>query len=82
MKALYHQTGKPPHACEAKKNADGTVDLSVGDQVIVTNCPVSKEPLDGHATLDADEKKAKEPDDKEKEKESDGGKDKEPKGKK
>lgn len=59
MKAHYHQTGKPPVACEAKKNDDGTVDLSVDGKLIVTGCPVSNEPLDGHATLVAEEKKAK-----------------------
>lgn len=53
--AFYHQANRPPLFCViAETHADGTVDLQVADQIIVTSCPVTSTAAPGTCTLTED----------------------------
>lgn len=50
--AFYHQANRPPLPCViAETHADGTVDLQIADQIIVTACPVTITAAPGTCTL-------------------------------
>jgi hypothetical protein len=50
--AFYHQANRPALFCVvAQTHADGTVDLQVADQIIVTACPVASTAAAGTCTL-------------------------------
>lgn len=51
MKALYHQHAREPQEFDAKKNDDGTFDLSRAGEVVISKCPVSDDGLAGTCTL-------------------------------
>jgi hypothetical protein len=53
--ACYHQANRPPLPCViAETHADGTVDLQVNDQVIVTACQLGRTAAPGTCTLTND----------------------------
>jgi hypothetical protein len=55
-KALYHRTdGQEPRELDVlAENKDGTVNLGVGEQVLVTGCPIGDTP--GSCTVPGDPK--------------------------
>jgi hypothetical protein len=51
---FYNALGKGKPFDIINRNADGTVDIGIGDKPVVRKCPVSKFAKPGHATIGAE----------------------------